>query len=106
MNLATVRAVLATGKVHLRFGDHAIIEARKDGLTTEDLEQAVANGEIIEDYGARALLLNFTRDDGLPCHVVLEYVSGRREATVVTAYVPDANEWRRDWKTRKEKRRR
>lgn len=99
MNLTTLRAALAASRVALRFGDHTVIEAHKDGLTTEDLEDAVAVGEIIEDYGRRVLLLSFTREDRLPCHAVLEYVSGRREATVVTAYVPDAKEWRRDWKT-------
>ena len=106
MNLTRLRAALSAGRVTLRFGDHAVIEAHKDGLTTGDLEHTVAVGEIIEDYGRRVLLLSFTREDRLPCHVVLEYLSGRRAATVVTAYVPDAKEWRRDWKTRKEKRRR
>ena len=76
----------------LRFADHAVIEARKDGLTAEDLENTVAEGELLEDYGVRALLLRFTKDDRLPCHVVLEYTPGTEEAVIVTAYIPDAKE--------------
>jgi len=68
-----MRRLLTQERVTLRFTDHAIIEARKDGLTVEDLEDNIINGELVEDYGIRALFLNFTKDDELPCHVVLEY---------------------------------
>ncbi len=61
-------------------------EARKDGLTTEDLETGI-DGEVIEDYGVRALLLSFTEDDSLPYH-------------------PDTQEWESNWKRRKQKKRR
>ena len=54
----------------MRFTDHAIIEARKDGLTVEDLEDNSINGELVEDYGIRALFLNFIKDGELPCHIV------------------------------------
>jgi hypothetical protein len=45
MNLTTLRAALAASRVALRFGDHAVIEAHKDGLTTEDLEHAPSRSE-------------------------------------------------------------
>lgn len=94
------------GRVALRFSDHAVIEARKDGLVEEDLEQAVLQGEVIEDYGDRALLLSFTPEDALPCHIVLEYFPRSGVVTVVTAYIPDAKEWEPNWKKRRRKRRR
>jgi len=106
MDLERIRRLLARRRVSLRISDHALIEARKDGLTTEDLEATLIGGVEVEDYGARALVLAFTEYDKLPCHVVLEYVPGRREITIVTAYIPDSREWRPDWKTRKEKRQR
>ena len=106
MNLRRVRQLLAQGKITLRFADHAVIEARKDGLVVEDLENAVASGEPIEDYGVRALLLSFTEEDRLPCHVVLEYMPGTEEAVIVTAYIPDAKEWELNWKRRRRKKRR
>ena len=59
MDLIRVRRLLAQGRIVLRFADHALIEGRKDGLTSEDLEEGVFRGEIIEDYGMRGLLLTF-----------------------------------------------
>jgi len=106
MNLHRVRQLLAQRKVTLRFADHAVIEARKDGLVAEDLENTVTTGELIEDYGDRALLLSFTQEDRLPCHVVLEYVFDTAEAVIVTAYIPDAKEWELNWKRRRRKKRR
>jgi len=105
MDLVRVRRLLAQGRAVLRFADHAIIEGRKDGLTSEDLEEGVFRGEIIEDYGMRGLLLYFTRSDGIPCHIVLEYVPGTDKVSVVTAYVPDAKLWQSDWKKRKRRKR-
>lgn len=104
MDVARIRRLLASGKIDLRFTDHAITEARKDGLTTQDLERAVVDGEIVEDYGERVLLLNITKPDRLPCHVVIEYGRGDTDVTVVTAYVPAAAQWEPDWKTRRRKR--
>ncbi len=105
MDLHKVHKLFAQERVHLRFADHAIIEGRKDGLTAEDLEDRVFRREAIEDYGTRSLLLHLTRDDGIPCHIVLEYVSSIDEATVVTAYVPDAKLWQSNWKKRKRRKR-
>lgn len=106
MDIETVRRLLTQRKVTLGFADHAIIEGRKDGLTTEDLETTISQGDIIEDYDIRVLLLSFTTEDRLPCHVVLEYIPGTAEAVVVTAYVPDAKEWEANWKKRRRKKRR
>jgi uncharacterized protein DUF4258 len=106
MNINRIRRLVIQERVTLRFTDHAIIEARKDGLTVEDLEDNSINGELVEDYGIRALFLNFIKDDELPCHVVLEYVPGSEEVVCVTAYVPNAEEWEPNWKKRKRKKRR
>jgi hypothetical protein len=106
MNIVRVRHLLSQRRITLRFSDHAFIEARKDGLTTADLRAACEHGEVIEDYGPRALLLHFTAEDRLPYHVVLEYGGRGSVASAVTAYVPDAKEWEADWKTRKKRKRR
>lgn len=66
------------------------MEAFKDGL-----------GE--EDYGNRALLLAFTPQDAIPFHIVVEYFEGNPIAFIVTAYLPDSQEWESNWKTRKRK---
>ena len=102
MNLQGVRALLRQGKIELDLSlPHALTEARKEGLTTEDLELAVMTGQIVEDYGERTLLLHFATDYQIPFHVVLEFVPGDKVATVVTAYIPDSKLWEADWKTRK-----
>ena len=106
MDIRKIRKLLVQEKVDLRFADHAITEARKDGLTVEDLEDTIVEGEIIEDYGVRALFLHFTKEDRLPCHVVLEYESGSTEVVIVTAYIPDVKEWEPNWKKRRRRKRR
>jgi hypothetical protein len=61
-----------------------------------------ANGEVIEDYpddvrGHSCLILG-TGEGGRPIHVVC---SPRDEfLAIITAYVPTADEWDKDWKTR------
>lgn len=80
---------------------HALTEARKDGLTTDDLEAAVMSGNLVEDYGERALLLYFAPDYQIPVHLVLEFIEPDERATIVTAYVPDRTLWETDWMRRK-----
>jgi hypothetical protein len=106
VDIDRVRRLLAGGESVLSFADHAIIEARKDGLTTEDLENTITKGERIEDYGVRALFCGYPEDDRLPCHAVLECGPGVEEAVIVTAYTPDAKEWESNWKKRKRRKRR
>ncbi len=89
MDLQRVRQGLQTGQIELELSlPHAVTEARKDGLTTEDLSEAVMRGAVVEDYGERILLLGFASDCRIPFHVVLEFVPGDAVATVVTAYIP------------------
>ena len=104
MDINRVRRLICQGTITLRFTDHAITEARKDGLTVDDLEEGL-HGEVVEDYDVRALLLSFTQDDGLPYHIVVEYVPRSREATIVTAYIPDSKEWEPNWKRRRRRKR-
>ena len=102
MNLTRVRELVKRGAIELDLSlPHALTEARKDGLTTDDLEAAVTLGEVIEDYGERVLLFHSMPDYQIPFHIVLEFLAGDDRATVVTAYVPDPNLWEADWKTRK-----
>jgi hypothetical protein len=106
VNLPALRRQIAAGRVRVEFAlPHALTEAFKDGLTVEELKTAVLSGELIEDYGTRALLLAFTVPDQIPYHVVVEYFSGEAVTTVVTTYIPDSMHWEPDWKRRKKPRR-
>ncbi len=77
--------------------DHAIIEARKDGIepnTMEKLERVVVNGRVIEEYPDRKRILVFSvlEDDRLPVHVVIDF-SFAEEPVIITCYVPDSRYW-------------
>ena len=77
--------------------DHAIIEARKDGIepnTVKKLEWAVIKGTVIEDYPDRDRILIYAElnEDDLPVHVVVDY-SFKEEPVIVTGYVPDSRYW-------------
>jgi hypothetical protein len=105
VDLQQVRNLLKRGEIELDLSlPHALTEARKDGLTTDDLEAAVMAGEMVEDYGDRVLLLHSLPEYQIPYHIVLEYAPGDNVATVVTAYIPDRDLWEADWKTRKSSR--
>jgi hypothetical protein len=102
VDLQRVRDLLGRGEIELDLSlPHALTEARKDGLTTDDLEAAVMADEIVEDYGDRVLLFHLLPEYKIPYHIVLEYAPGDNVATVVTAYIPDRGLWEADWKTRK-----
>ena len=102
MNLQRVRDLLKRGAIELDLSlPHALTEARKDGLTTDDLEVAVIADELVEDDGNRVLSLHFVPNYRIPFHVVLEFTEGDDRATVVTTYIPDNILWEADWKTRK-----
>ncbi|MBK5968537.1 MULTISPECIES: DUF4258 domain-containing protein [Thiorhodovibrio] len=73
-----------------RYSRHGDRERQNDGLSLDEVEQALLNGRIIEQYadtgrGESGLLVGFT-DAGKPIHVVC----GRMGAAlvVVTVYVP------------------
>jgi hypothetical protein len=106
VNLLHLRRRIVAGQTRIEFAlPHALTEAFKDGLTVDELRTAVLEGEVIEDYDARLLLLAFTSPDRIPYHIVVEYYPGDPMATVVTAYVPDTTHWEPDWKRRKKPRR-
>lgn len=77
--------------------DHAIIEARKDGIepdTVEKLERVATYGKVIEEYPDRKRVLIYaeSEEDGLPIHIVVDH-SFPEEPVIVTAYIPDSKHW-------------
>lgn len=96
-------------KIRLRqysISDHAIIEAKKDGIspkTIEKLEYVILNGKVIENYPERKRYLIYENlpDRNIPVHVVIDY-SFYKEPAIVTVYIPDSREWI-NFQIRKEK---
>ncbi len=73
-------------------------------ITTTEVRVTVKTGELIEDYpddprGHSCLVLGRTETEG-PLHVVC--AAKEDYLAVITAYVPNTEEWEDDFKKRKE----
>ncbi len=95
VDIAYIRKRFSEGEYSV--SDHAIIEARKDGIepeTVKKLEWTAINGEVIEEYVERERLLIYAdlADDNLPVHIIVDY-SFLEEPVIVTSYVPDRRYW-------------
>jgi uncharacterized protein DUF4258 len=78
------------------FSKHAVDQTLIRRITVQELREAVATSEVIEDYpadkyGPCCLLLGFTTA-GRPLHVQVSYPS-RPLIRVVTIYQPDPERW-------------
>ena len=87
------------------YRQHAIKRMHERGITEDEVEQAIANGAIIESYPndmpfAGALLLGMAGARAI--HVV--YADDVQESIriIITVYVPDTTIWNEDLKTRRQ----
>ena len=81
---------------------HAVKRIRERGIKSADVIDCILNGEIIEDYPEdrplpSCLICGIVQNDYL--HTVVS--SDGTEITIITAYIPDSDEWENDFKTRK-----
>lgn len=79
---------------------HATARMLRRGIRTDEIEEAVTNAEVIEEYPhdkyrPSVLLLGFSRG-GRPLHIHLALTRMR----IVTVYEPDPREWP-DWRSRR-----
>jgi hypothetical protein len=82
--------------------DHASDRAAKRAIRSEEIEQAVASAEIIEDYpddkyGPSCLLFGYSEEER-PLHIQVSYPPNLK---IITVYEPSPDEWEADLKTRK-----
>ncbi|MCP4398850.1 MAG: DUF4258 domain-containing protein [bacterium] len=71
------------------YSHHAEIERVADGLTFIQIEEALLDGEILEDYpddgrGESCLVIGFS--DNVPIHVVCGWRG--KEIVIITVYIP------------------
>lgn len=103
ININNIKQMVKEGKI--RWTNHVIVRFQRN-ILEEDVENAILNGEIIEEY---------ENDYPYPsCLVygidlknkILHVVCGLSEAElwIITAYYPDSIKWEDDKKTRREKR--
>ena len=89
-----IREKIARGE--FEFSQHAIDQSAIRGITTGEVRETFAAGEIIEDYpddkyGPSCLVLGFTAE-GRPLHVQCSYPS-RPLVKFITLYEPDPRLW-------------
>ena len=81
-------------KSQYRLTVHAAVRSKERGITTSDMEAAILNGEIIEEYPddkpfPSCLIYGFTLS-GLPLHVVCSLAP---VSDIITLYLPDEKKW-------------
>ena len=89
-----IRAKVQAGQ--FEFSKHAVDQSILRRISLRELVQAIADGEIIENYpddkyGPSCLVLGFTIA-GRPLHVQCSHPS-RPLVKVVTLYEPDPDQW-------------
>ena len=91
MDIETIRRLIREG--HYFFYEHALTEAKKDGVTPEDAVYVVLNGEIVEEYPERKrLLVSGILPINIPLHVVCDY-SNDDLILIPTVYIPSRRRW-------------
>ena len=78
------------------FSEHAVDQSIARHISVRELREAIAVGEIIEDYpddkyGPSCLILGFT-NAGTPLHIGCSYPS-RPLLKIITLYEPDPRLW-------------
>ena len=86
---------------------HAITELVNDRLGRQQVERALQQCQVIEDYPElhRPLpdcLALAELDEREPIHVVVAIDAVRERILLVTVYRPSEKEWEHDWRTRKQ----
>ena len=89
----------------IRWTNHVMVRLLQRRINQSDVESALLNGEIIEEYEndypyPSCLVYGITMDNKV-LHIVCG--SNSIELWIITAYYPDNIEWEEDLKTRKEK---
>jgi len=80
----------------IKFTDHARLEMEKDGISADDVLNAIENGKVIEEYvNDRPFpsCLLYGKSDENPIHVVCALPQHVNMLIIVTVYIPDPMRW-------------
>ena len=86
------------------FRVHAVQRMFERNISAKKVSEALQSGETIEDYSSEMpepsrLILSF--QGKRPLHIVTSENSKTNEVTVITVYVPDAEKWNKDFRSRR-----
>ena len=81
---------------HYEYSLHAVDKSILRHITRREIEEAIQNGEVIEDYpddkyGPSCLIFGLT-NNGRPIHIQCTYPQ-RIKIKIITVYEPDPEEW-------------
>ncbi len=105
MDSQAIRRLIRSGKYE--FSKHAERERQADQITVTEFEEALTQGEIIEEYpddprGPSYLALGFA--GRRPIHAVCAVKADPDEILIITVYDPSKRpaKWMEDYRSRKE----
>ena len=102
LNIDKIKHFIKEEKI--RWTNHVMVRLLQRNITQSDVEYALLNGEIIEEYEDSypypSCLVYGINLDNKVLHIVCG--SNEEELWIITAYYPDDTEWKNDLKTRKE----
>lgn len=102
INIKNIKQMVKDGKI--RWTNHVIVRLFQRNITQEDIENALLNGEIIEeyenDYPYPSCLVYGINLNNEVIHIVCGL--NEIELWIITSYYPDNIKWEKDLKTRKE----
>lgn len=103
LNIEVIKQFVNSRKI--RWTNHILIRLLQRNINQVDVEQALLNGEIIEEYEddypyPSCLVYGISLKNKI-LHVVC--APSETELWIITAYYPDNVEWENDMKTRKER---
>lgn len=102
LDINIIKQMVKDGKI--RWTNHTIIRLFQRNISQQDIENALLNGEIIEeyenDYPYPSCLIYGINLENRVLHIVCGL--NEIELWIITAYYPDNIKWEEDLKTRKE----
>lgn len=103
MDLSLIRQLCSSHK--LRWTKHIFLRLAQRGISMEDVQTAILNGELIEDYPNDypfpSCLIAGYRTPSDMIHIVCAPNSDKTELWLITAYKPNETKWMDDFKTRR-----
>ena len=103
---AKFRASIGGSEGAVLWSAHAVSKLIRSHWDRVQVEQALVEGDVIEDYPQEhrtlpdCLMLGFS-SGGEPIHAVVALDEKLDRLLVVTIYEPDPERWDDDWKTRR-----
>lgn len=90
------------GKIIFRV--HALQRMFERKISEKNIRQALESGDVIEDYSGEMpepgkLILGY--QGKRPFHLVASETGKLDEVIIITVYIPDPDQWKKDYRTRR-----